>query len=451
VVKYDIKDFLGKGWHKIETDGFSEWVWSKKEAFLKFPPRNNGFSLYFSSGDSANKELLIYDMERGLTGRYIFDTAVKQVDILPPVNSIKISVAGGGICLRRIASLMAYRELSNAYPSVFEIETTTLCNMNPPCLMCDKSVPGLVVERPHISRLIIDKLKPYLKYAYTVSLTGVGEPLLCETLPDILNSVNSRKTFTLFNSNGLLLTKGMCLDLIAWKLGAIDFSIDAATAATYAKIRNKGKFSRLKHNIKQLATLKKEKNTDYPKIIINMVLMKENMEELPDFIELAALLGAQAVYTKMLKPLTENIVIKKGKFIFDYNKQILDTCSDRFRKIMLLSNKRADDLGVEFTGPDIKAQRPGAAYNIRKDCAVPVPMCKKPWTDALIGIDGSIRFCCHMQPDGRDQTMVIGNLNDRGFEDIWNGPVAARIRRQFINGVFPKECSVCPQYDTSNQ
>lgn len=460
MIKYDLKDFLGKGWHNIETDGLREWVWSEKEAFLNFPKNNAGFSLYLSRGD-VEREILLYDLEIGLIGRYSVGPSLEQIDILPPCSSIKIlapdlSKEIGeerelGVNLQFITSLRSCREIFAVYPIIFEIETTTLCNMKPSCLMCDKSY-GLVIDRLYISRVIIDKLNPFLKYARTVSLTGAGEPLLCKTLFDILDSVDSKKTFTQFNSNGLLLTKEMSMNLISKRLGEINFSIDAARAGTYAKIRNKGKFSKLKNNVKQLVMLKEQKNINYPKIVLNMVLMKENIDELPEFIELAHELGAQAVSVKMLKPVDRNLVIKKGDFCFDYQKQMLDIRSPKFKEIILLCKGKAIELGLEFRAADTggiqELLRPGAP-DIQKRCSAPKPICEKAWTDALIGIDGSVKFCCNIHSEGQKQSMAIGNLNNQDFEDIWNGPVAVRMRRQFINGIFPEECSMCSRYDAS--
>jgi len=66
------------------------------------------------------------------------------------------------------------------------------------------------------------------------------------------------------------------------------------------------------------------------------------------------------------------------------------------------------------------------------------PACRKPWDNALISIDGNIRFCCHIESG------IIGNLNKDSFEEIWNGRLARRIRRDFLNGHIPDECRKCP-------
>lgn len=459
-VKYNIRDFLGKGWHKIDSDGFRKWVWSRKEAVLNFPANHKGFSLYLS-GEEKEKEAFFYDMKRGLIDRCVLGPFLKKFDILPLTNSVKIEVSDLsigrkkdirkiGIAVQDITSLNAYREVCNIPPLNFGIETTTLCNMNPPCVMCDKNIHNLVTKNQNISGHIIDKLKPFFKCAHTVSLTGVGEPLLCKNLFKIMDCIDSRKIFTMFNSNGLLLTKETSKELISRRLGAIDFSIDAASAGTYEKIRNKRKFSMLKNNIKELSALKKRTNANYPKIIINMVLMKENVNELPLFIELAAEVGAQAVYIKLLKHIDKNFTVTNKAFYFNYKKQIIDPDDPKFKDNIFLAKERAIGLGIEFKGADFAIQRLLEPDNNLHAAGSPYdtePMCKKPWTETLIGIDGSVKFCCHMQSRDKKYNIVLGNLNEQSFEEIWNGTLAKRFRNKFINKVFPQECWPCPYYD----
>lgn len=461
LVSYDIEEFVGEGWYEPETDGFKKWAWSKKQAFFHFPKNHTGFSLYLS-GRNSGIQVSIYDLKNGLMGSYILDSSEKQIDILPLTNSVKIVVAklwkprrkdkrSIGIALQSIKPLETYRETPVSPPCIFNIEITTLCNMKPPCVMCDRSIPNHVLNRANLSDTIVDKLRPFLKRAQTISFTGLGEPLLCEKLFDILDIIDSKKTYTMFNSNGLLLTEDIGKKIISSRLGAIDFSVDAATSVTYGKIRNKGKFSRLKDNIKRLVILKKQKKVDYPKIIINMVLMKKNIDELPRFIELAKKVGAQSVYVKLLKDVSRGFIVKKNDFRFDYQKQILDTKSIRFKNSVLLADKKALKYGIEFKGIDreIQGLLGSGKTNIRKDGFDIVPICKKPWTDALVGIDGRVKFCCHMQPKNGKQSMILGNLNEQDFSEIWNSSLAKRFRRQFINRIFPAECQACPLYDVS--
>lgn len=451
--EYDIKTFLGKGWHGVEADGVIEYAWSKKEAFLDFSQNLKGFSLYFYGG-SRTKFISIYDSERGLIGNYIVGEIVKDIKILPPTKKVKIVVSNPrrasfndkrslGVMLQRISPLEMYREICRVPPTFFWIEPTRLCNMNPSCVMCD-SVQG----ETHISEKILNNISPYLKTAGAIWFHGKGEPLLCKTLFNILDSADPKRTYTMFNTNGLLLTKRMSERLIAKRLKEINFSIDAATSETYGKIRSRGNFEKLKNNIKRLRKMKEQKKIQYPRILINIVLMRENINELTRFVILAHELGAQAVCTRLLKPINRNIIVRKPGFCFNYKEQMLDTRSDKFKDAILEGERKAIELRIEFRGEEFEIQRLlqkdsknkiGGAIDV-------IPLCKKPWTEVLIDVDGGVKICCHMEPKDGVGDIRLGSLNSQTFEEIWNGPLVRKVRRYLINNVLPPECRTCPYH-----
>jgi len=67
----------------------------------------------------------------------------------------------------------------------------------------------------------------------------------------------------------------------------------------------------------------------------------------------------------------------------------------------------------------------------------PELFCQRPWQSVLIGLDGSVRFCCH-------SGAVLGNLHATTFAEIWNGEMAQSIRGDFLKGGFPRVCTRCP-------
>lgn len=459
-MQYNMKDFIRKGWYKMETRGSKTWVWSKKEASICLPQDSAGFSFYFYSG-ATDKRIALYDETRGLIANYVVKSLGTKVDILPPTRDIKIVVLDPcrpsridtrllGVMLQAIKPLEMYRETTKLLPSVFWIEPTRLCNMNPPCVMCD-SIPG----EPRISNDILSKIKPYLKDAQRVYFHGKGEPLLCKSLFDILDNVDQKKTHTMFSTNGLFLTDRISRRLISKGLSEIHFSIDAATAGTYAKIRRRGAFTKLKKNIEQLAMIKKEKNIGYPRILLSIVLMKVNVKELTQFVVLADKLGAETVCLSLLNPIFNNYVIKKQGFSFNYKQQMIDSSSEEFKNSIIQAQRKAMDLGIEFRGDNIEIKRllqEGSneeRESSGKDAFLSIyePLCKKPWTEAIIDIDGSVRICCHIYAKGDVKNIKLGDLNKQGFEEMWNSPLARKLRRYLMNHILPPECWACPYND----
>ncbi|MDD8011438.1 MAG: hypothetical protein PHX73_10055, partial [Acidobacteriota bacterium] len=74
------------------------------------------------------------------------------------------------------------RGFAASLPSILEIESCTRCNIHPPCVMC---YPRLFDKRGFsgdICDAAVQKLLPYMRGFKTISLHGVGEPLLGKKL-----------------------------------------------------------------------------------------------------------------------------------------------------------------------------------------------------------------------------------------------------------------------------
>jgi hypothetical protein len=124
---------------------------------------------------------------------------------------------GGGRPAMIVERIEVLTGKTASLPSVLEIESSTRCNINPPCVMCyprifDKRGFAGDIDEAAFSRLI-----PYLQGFRTISLHGVGEPLLGRKLAVILDHIDRERTWVQFNSNGLLLTEDRSRELVPWR------------------------------------------------------------------------------------------------------------------------------------------------------------------------------------------------------------------------------------------
>jgi len=70
------------------------------------------------------------------------------------------------------------------------------------------------------------------------------------------------------------------------------------------------------------------------------------------------------------------------------------------------------------------------------------PACRKPWENLLVEVNGDCYFCCFIiRPGGK-----IGNLTNKGLDNIWEGRKARRIRRSLLRGRIPYHCQICPYH-----
>lgn len=63
------------------------------------------------------------------------------------------------------------------------------------------------------------------------------------------------------------------------------------------------------------------------------------------------------------------------------------------------------------------------------------PRCLQPWQSLMIDVNGKVQPCAYRgNYTNTLNTEPLGNLNDQSLEEIWNGPVARRVRRCMAAG-----------------
>jgi len=340
-------------------------------------------------------------------------------------------------------------------PEFLEIESTTRCNINPPCIMCHTRM--FRSSDRDIDSAVLDRIKGYTCSAKSVSLHGGGEPLMVRNLFDTVGSIDPNKTSVRFSSNGLLLTAERCDEIISRGVGYINFSLDAARAETYDRIRHSD-FERVVDNLKRLATMKRTSQKLLPEFCLSMVIMKENIRETVEFVELADRVGAQCVEFMKLGPLSDPQYYQTTykDFLFDYKEQMLENSPEVHDEWMNKAYRRAEALGLMFRYEGWLSEEANMYFSDRphdfslRSCGVDVPetmpvLCEKPWVGLLVLMNGNALFCCHMP------SQVLGNLKDQSFDEVWNGQKAQAIREVMLEDPLPMICKDCHTYKAREQ
>jgi len=160
----------------------------------------------------------------------------------------------------RAEAFRAYRRdwkrgaVPRPFPLQLDVELNRSCNLR--CPMCTWSDPDAVngakgdwmpLER---FRTIVTEGVPQGLRA--VNLNGVNEPLLRPDLPEFVRAAREAGVLdVMLHTNGMLLTRRMAHALIDAGLTRLMVSIDAATPATYDRIRVGGDLDRVRRNVQQ--------------------------------------------------------------------------------------------------------------------------------------------------------------------------------------------------------
>ena len=178
----------------------------------------------------------------------------------------------------------------DTYPEKIYVEITTRCNLH--CRMCVKYAGGSTIVDEDLPLAVFNNLAPALTRAKTLILNGIGEPLLHPDLAEIIRLARSCMPpgATIgFQSNGLLLDERRSLDLIAAGLNTVCLSLDSLEENPFRN--GEHLVAAVSRAVKHLAAARQRLAADL-RIGLEMVLTRENIRKLPQFVRWAGDNGA---------------------------------------------------------------------------------------------------------------------------------------------------------------
>jgi len=189
--------------------------------------------------------------------------------------------------------------MAPALPRELQVEVTGACNLR--CAMClvryreplDRRRASLDFER---FKALVDAL-PELE---TVTLQGLGEPLMAPDLFRMLEYGATRGLRMGFNTNATLLTRSTAERLVDAGVDWLHVSVDGATAATYESIRDGSSFAKVERNVRGLVEVMRARGVERPRLSIVFVAMRRNLAELPGLVRLAAAWGVPTLRVQNL-------------------------------------------------------------------------------------------------------------------------------------------------------
>lgn len=174
------------------------------------------------------------------------------------------------------------------FPIALSIELTNKCNLS--CEMCPHPSLALPPEDIEFSLLekIITELSPHVTQDTTMSIVGLGEPLLYKQLHDAIDLIKTKwnRAQIHMNTNATALTSQKAQALLG-QLGNGDrilVSINAATRDSYNELMGKDMYELVLSNTKELLALHKEKYSQV-RIVLQILDTKANRPELEKFEE----------------------------------------------------------------------------------------------------------------------------------------------------------------------
>ncbi|NIN66817.1 MAG: radical SAM protein [Anaerolineae bacterium] len=307
-------------------------------------------------------------------------------------------------------------------PFYVELSTTTLCNQG--CLGCQfhssatrgrlHSVDGA----EHMPVEQIRTLRDEVRRLGTreIIITGEGEPFLHPQLFDIISLFKGAGFYVHLFTNGTLLDESNVGRVVDSGLDILRVSLWAASPREYAKCYpgvDSENFQRTLDGVKLLSTLKAQRQTALPTLILTGPLNRHNRRGITKKIRLAHEVGADGVTFTPYKHWG-------GEFSSAaLSAAEIDTvCQDLLQSRGLLKS-----LSLSHNLDEALLR-----FRVGEGVSLDLP-CYAGWFHTHVRVDGTVMPCGACP-------IPLGSLNESSFEEIWNGPAyrAFRARNLAMKG-----------------
>jgi radical SAM protein with 4Fe4S-binding SPASM domain len=290
------------------------------------------------------------------------------------------------------------------YPISVILELVNRCNLE--CTMCFQGYRNDSAKSVLDEKTLEKLFQEFKNNKLEALLLSSSEPLLYKNFDKILKLAENSKIMDIFLfTNGTLLNNKNSELIINSSLTRLFVSIDAATEATYDKVRipvnkkilNTQRLEKIESNIKNFINLRNSFNKKLPLVRVSFVALETNVHEVDMFVN------------KWIN-IVDTVEIQKENSIKIYND--------------LLNDKS-----------DVKSIANGKIYN-----------CNEPWGQVTIHSDGTVGPCCNTV--GRN--LPVGNIKYNSLKEIWHNKIISEIREGFVNNKPNKICKLCLDYEKIN-
>lgn len=288
-------------------------------------------------------------------------------------------------------------------------------NCNAKCIFCLGGKPKLFsLER--YKEFFEPRLGRIIARARYLNLCGFGELLLMPDIEKFLDHLEQTipEINKIYTTNGTPLLNPGVFDRLIGSQTAIEISLHASNARLHKVLTRLDIFDQIVSRIKQLILARKHRNR--PHVVLVFLGNTMNIEDLPDFVKLAADLGVNEVSCNYMSIFHSSHL----KFSCFFKQEITNA-----------SFKKAEEVAAKLKMPIRLPPRFGEGVS-----SLQRRICSDPWKYFYVENEGSVLPCCFAGDH-------VGYLDEAGFETIWNGVYYKNLRQSLSQGQPGEWCKYC--------
>ena len=326
-------------------------------------------------------------------------------------------------------------------PTFVQIEPVGQCNLR--CQMCaiqfrtDGPPHGPPAFMPYETfTRIIDEFGAIEQ----LHLQGLGEPMMHPRFFDMVAYAAARGIRVTTNSNMTLLNPRRAEHCVKSGLDCLHISIDGAQAATYERIRVRSRFERVVQNVQLLLDTRARLESVLPHLKLVVVIMRQNLHELPDLVRMAADWHMEDIWVQHLCHDFGEATLPaqyQSMRTFVDSQTLLAEDPARIERYFGAARSAAEELGIKLRLPRTRPRPhpPG----------MPGPQrCDWPWKRAYLSYRGDAMPCCMVSTPDR---INFGNMSEQGVAAVWASDAYQSFRDQLYSEQPPEICRTCAVYN----
>jgi AdoMet-dependent heme synthase len=179
-------------------------------------------------------------------------------------------------------------------PRLIFWEVTKGCNLR--CIHCRASATELSSPSDLSTRAALDIIDQVAAFAAPILVLSGGEPLYRSDIFQLARYATDKGLRVALATNGTLVTKEVARMIVDAGVKRVSISLDGADALTHDAFRGiPGAFEAAVYGLRNLKALGMS-------VQINMTIARHNARQLPEVLDLARQLGADALHTFLLVP-----------------------------------------------------------------------------------------------------------------------------------------------------
>lgn len=334
-------------------------------------------------------------------------------------------------------------------PVHLTLELTHRCNLS--CHMCDlyggrREIDSIRSRREEHGRELgielVEKLCGSFGLLKPILSFGGGEPLMNPRATEMIRLAKTKRFVCTLTTNGTLLAPH-ARELVESGLDSIVLSVDGPEEIHDATRGVPGTFRRAREGALEIVRLKRETGRVKPRLRVNCTINSRNTAVLGAMPGIAEGFGAESLLFSHLWFWDREIVARHNRACGDFcpvveqNVHELDLIDPAVVARGLAQARAAKTSLPVKCLPELDAEGIRRYYT---DRAHPVgrTACRAAWLSGFFMPSGELLPCLDYS---------YGNLNERAFGELWNGPRARTFRKRLrAAGIFPGCVRCCLLY-----